>query len=80
MTGLASVTVTPSAPASAATTRSVTTNWVSQRRSCRPSLVFGLGSAAVCGEARSAASRASISVTATGSPATVAATCRWAVM
>ena len=42
----ASRAVKPRAAASAATTRSVTISWVSQRRSCRPSLVPLAGSAA----------------------------------
>ncbi len=45
----ASDAVRPRAAASAATTRSVTISWVSQRRSCRPSLVPLAGSAAAPG-------------------------------
>ena len=62
----------PRAATSTATTLSVTINWVSQRRSCRPSLVPLVGSAAARGPLRNRASRASTSSTATGIPATVA--------
>ena len=51
-----------------------TSSCVSQRRSCRPSLVPGRGSATASGPARSAASRASTSSTRTVTPPTVAAT------
>jgi hypothetical protein len=71
----ACVAVNPRAAASAATTRSVTINWVSQRRSCRPSLVPLAGSAAPRGPLRSRASAASTSSTGTGAPATVAISC-----
>lgn len=66
--------VRPRAAASAATTRSVTISWVSQRRSWRPSLVPLAGSAAARGPSRSRASAASTSSTATATPATVATT------
>ncbi len=72
--GGAPAAVRPRAAASAATTRSVTISWVSQRRSWRPSLVPLAGSAAARGPSRSRASAASTSSTATATPATVATT------
>ncbi len=65
--------LSPRAAASAATTRSVTSTWVSQRRSCRPSLVPGRGNDDATRDARSRASRASTSSTDTGTPSTIAA-------
>ena len=50
--GVVAVTVTPRAAASRAMTRSVTSSWVSQRRSCLPSLVCGRGSAGYPGARR----------------------------
>ena len=60
--------VSPRVAASAATTRSVTSSWVSQRRSCLPSLVPRRGSDDASLEPRSRSSRASTSSTHTGTP------------